>query len=540
LKVTIFFRERQAHRRRTEYAAGLMSGLARLIRRPEAALFVLVLLPYAYFYQAGGWNQNSRFDLTRAIVEEGSLSIERYHRNTGDKACVDPDPRDRRCTGEHYSDKAPGASLLAVPPYAVIHTVAGSERPSRRYLDTAAYLVTVFAVGLPSALAVVALYWLLGAFGQLARRQRRRASPAPSGDGPGAGTELSPAARLAVALAYGLGTLAFPYATLFYGHQLIAALLLIGFAILVRARHGQAPPPAWHLFGAGLLLGWAVVVEYPAALAVAPITAYAALFVRPWPRLGWLVLGGLLSGLVLVAYHWAAFGGPLTLPYEFSTQQHRHLGWFMGLGSPDGEALKNILFTSYRGLFWSAPWLLLAVPGAVLLLGRAHLRAEAIVCLVVGLLFIWLNASLVDWQGGWAMGARYLIPIIPFLAILAAGCALATTERRAAARIAWAGFLALAAYSAFLMLAGTAVKPEVPTHIQRPFGQYLLPHFYAGELSISTQSIDMPNHPDGAPSMAWNWGQLLGLDGLAELIPLALLMAAAGVWLRSTASRRAA
>jgi hypothetical protein len=525
-----------------------MSGLARLVRRPETALFVLVLVPYAYFYQAGGWNQNSRFDLTRAIVEQGSLSIEPYHHNTGDKACVDPDPRDRRCTGKHYSDKAPGASLLAVPAYAVVHTIAGGDdRPPRSYLDTSAYLVTIWSVGIPSALAVVALYWLLGAFGPAAGRQRRKTSPAPAAEGQGGGArEATPRlpvpARLAITLAYALGTLAFPYATLFYGHQLIAALLLIGFAILVRARHRDTPAPTWHLFAAGLLLGYAVVVEYPAALAAAPITIYAARFVRPWPRLGWLILGGLIPGLVLIAYHWAAFGGPLTLPYEFSTQKHRHMGWFMGLGSPDGTAIRSILFTAYRGLFWSAPWLLLALPGAIVLLRRAHLRAEAIVCLVIAVLFVWLNASLVDWQGGWTLGARYLIPIIPFLAILAAGCALAAagTSRRLAARVGWAGFLALAAYSAFLMLAGTAVKPEVPTHIMRPFGQYLLPHFYAGELSISTQSIDMAGHPDGAPSMAWNLGQRLGLDGLPELIPLALLMAAAGLWLWSTATRRPA
>jgi len=28
-----------------------------------------LLVSYAYFYQAGGWNQNSRFDLAVALVE---------------------------------------------------------------------------------------------------------------------------------------------------------------------------------------------------------------------------------------------------------------------------------------------------------------------------------------------------------------------------------------------------------------------------------------------------------------------------------------
>ena len=44
--------------------------------RPATPLFALVLGAYAYFYQAGGWNQNARFDLVRALVEQGTLTID--------------------------------------------------------------------------------------------------------------------------------------------------------------------------------------------------------------------------------------------------------------------------------------------------------------------------------------------------------------------------------------------------------------------------------------------------------------------------------
>ena len=79
-------------------------------RRPEVPLALLVFGVYSYFYQAGGWNQNSRFDLTRAIVEQGTLSIDAYEGNTGDKA---------QREGHWFTDKAPGLSVLAVPAYAV-------------------------------------------------------------------------------------------------------------------------------------------------------------------------------------------------------------------------------------------------------------------------------------------------------------------------------------------------------------------------------------------------------------------------------------
>src|ERR687886_2761089 len=71
----------------------------------------LVLLgSYAYFYQGGGWNQNSRLDLTRALVERGTLQIDAYADNTGDQAVFQ---------GHTYSDKAPGQALTAVPPVAI-------------------------------------------------------------------------------------------------------------------------------------------------------------------------------------------------------------------------------------------------------------------------------------------------------------------------------------------------------------------------------------------------------------------------------------
>ena len=93
---------------------------------PAAALVALLLGTYAYFYQAGGWNQNSRFDLVRAMVEDHALRIDRFEKNTGD---------DSVRAGHHYCDKAPGASWLCTPPYAVMYWLAGSPTtPSPTWL----------------------------------------------------------------------------------------------------------------------------------------------------------------------------------------------------------------------------------------------------------------------------------------------------------------------------------------------------------------------------------------------------------------------
>lgn len=59
------------------------------LRRPEAALAALVLGACAFFYQAGGWNQNSRFAMVRALVEDGTNRIDRFAGTTGDLSRLD-------------------------------------------------------------------------------------------------------------------------------------------------------------------------------------------------------------------------------------------------------------------------------------------------------------------------------------------------------------------------------------------------------------------------------------------------------------------
>jgi len=332
-------------------------------------LFALILGVYAYFYQAGGWNQNVRMDLTRAIVEQGTLNIDAYHRNTGDKSSF----------GDHYyCDKAPGVSFVAVPAYAAFRWLGGRD------LDRAAYVSTLFAVALPSALGVLAFFWLVSLLG-------------------GGGLP-----RLGLALAYALGTLAFPYATFFYGHLPAASALLGGFALAVDARRNGARRS--RLFAGGLLLGAAIAIEYPCAVVSAAIAVYALALIRPVARLAWGLVGGAIPTAALAIYHAATFGGLARLPYSFSTQPHRHMGFFMGIGKPGLHTLGALLWSPYRGLFYSSPWLLVAILGGIILLRKRGRRAEALVCLASFLIFLWMNASLVDWQGGWAFGRAILPP----------------------------------------------------------------------------------------------------------------------------------
>jgi hypothetical protein len=470
----------------------------RALRRPEAALFAVAFAAYAYFFQGGGWNAAVRFDLVRAVVEERTVRIDGYEGNTGDLAFRD---------GHYYCDKAPGLSFAAVPVYAAVFPFAGDGRVRARFVNGAAWLATAVTVALPSAAAVVTLFLLGEVLG------------------------LRPAWRALLALAYAFGTLAFPYSTLFYGHQLAAALLFMAFGLLARARWRGGRASAARLALAGALLGAAVTVEYPSLLAAAVIVSYAAAFVRPWPRLIWLAAGAALPLLGLAAYHTVAFGSPFTLPYAYSTDSPRRQGAFFGLGAPSPRVLYGILLSPYRGLFYSAPWLLLALPGAVRLWRRGRLRAEATVVAAVSLLYVALNAGLVDWHGGWGTGPRHLVPALPFLALAAGGLLAGRTPSRPEA----GSYGVAVAYSAALMFVATSVHPEVPRWFGRPFPDYLFPAFAEGRLAVNT----LPLHTGRVHERreASNAGEWLGLQGHASLLPLAALVALCGLWLRAAVKR---
>jgi hypothetical protein len=457
--------------------------------RTEVALFLLVAGTFAYFYQAGGWNANSRFDLTRSLIERRSVVIDDYRSNTGDLAKKDD---------HYYCDKAPGISVLAAAPYALERLLSNNatDLPS---LERSAYVCTLVAVSLPSALGVVALFRLLAVLG------------------------LAASARALLALAYAFCTTAFPYSTLFYGHQTSAALIVIAFSLLT----GEGSPR--RLFAVGSVLGVAVATEYPAVIGLVVLAWYAA---RKHGLRGLvpLALGLAPPLLALAAYHTSAFGGPLTPAYSFSTQAPRHSGVFMGLSVPRPHALYGILFSEYRGLFFTAPWLLLAGPGAFLMLRTRRYRDEALACLGLVVPYVCMNASLPDWHAGWGVGPRHLVATLPALAILVGGISLG--ESRVWRVLSAAGVLTGTA-SLLLMIVATAVKPEVPRDIHAPFTSYLLPAFAEGRVAVNTQSILMFTSRSDTRH-AWNLGEKLGLEGRASLIPLAAFAVLVSGWLAAT------
>ncbi|MBI2941703.1 MAG: hypothetical protein HYY04_14830, partial [Chloroflexi bacterium] len=443
-------------------------------RRPVALLLTLLLIgAYVYFRVPPGPNELTRFFSIVVLVDEGVPYIDRYAGLTPDKGYHN---------GHYYSDKAPGTFLLGVPIYAALRVVAsafGLALPP----STALAVLQVLLAALPSAVQGVLLFDLL----------RRLGSP----EGRALGLTLS----------FGLATIAFPFASMLFGHQLASSLAFAAFALLVRLRlrTGDYTEAAARrrVVISGLLAGLATLVEYPAVIVVVALLGYLWLTLPRRLTIPFLV-GGVPSAIALVAYNWLVFGDPFRLSYQYVSDPI----WagmregFVGLTYPRLSALAEVL-VGPRGLLSFSPHLVFGMIGLRRLARDSRLRPEGWFCAFTVAAFLLLNASYYAPIGHWSMGPRFLTIAIPYLVIPAAA-ALVTQNRQMA-------YCALAGLSFLFVFAGTAVDPKVRTEIVFPLVDYFLPRLIRGEVqpTLLSEAFGTTGFPTLLPLIAWLVGGIV-------------------------------
>ena len=455
-------------------------------RAPALLIFGVLLVSYSYFYQGTGWNQNSRFDLTRALLEQHTVGIDRYQWNTGDKAFYG---------GHYYSDKAPGMALSALPPaWAALALAHGLH--VAQVIGFQLYLSVLLTCSLAVALAAAVLFTLLLKW------------------------NVTPGAAALAALIFGLGTPMWIYATQFWGHALAAACLVFAFAAADRLRESTSGLQSVTLAAiVGLTAGWAVVTEFPAAVPALMIGVMALLYLQRRGGRSFLCAGTALcltAGICLATillYQKAAFGSPFRLGYEYvvnyqDTLQHGALG----VTYPRWHALWALLFGKRCGLLLFTPILLVAPVGFGLLWRAGAPRISLCVSAGIALYYLLFNASYLHWQAGASFGPRYLSPGLPFACLF-----VAPVWQWARARLR-AAMAVLVVYGIGVGLAGTASRPVIPESVTFAIRE-ALPAFARGDL-----------YQQGG---AWNLGLLAGLHGLWTLVPLLAAWGIAGLaWWR--------
>ncbi|MBV9574928.1 MAG: hypothetical protein JOY93_12815 [Acidobacteriales bacterium] len=449
---------------------------------------------YAYFYQGGGWNQNSRFDTVRAILEHRNLAIDKYHENTEDKALA---------RGHYYSEKAPGLVLLAVPVAAGARPLlrsTGIDPDSPRGLVATSYLACVFSVGLPAALACICLFLIALELGS------------------------STHASAFGALGMGLATPMWAYATLFWGHALAGSCLVFAFLCVLKMRGGKTSTHQifWAIL-AGVTAGYATVTEYPALPASAMVAIFALATVwQRGPGVRWRVTLGVFAGALpciaaLMAYQYFAFGSMLHPGYTYYPPGA--FPWmkrgFLGLTYPRIDIALKLLFGCKRGLLFTAPVIFAAPVGLRWMCRRTQTRSAAITGLAIGAYFFLFNASFASYAGGWSYGPRYLSPGVPLFCL---GLAPAWQH----AGMVWRRVIAaLAVLGSFLALMAVSTNAQPDLLFKCPLLQLYWPSFWSGRLSQNVGSVLTVSEVGASRAYgAFNLGELMKLQGLPSLVPL--------------------
>ncbi len=369
------------------------------------AVLLFLIFSALYFATASGItssNDGSHYALTRAIVENGRFELPPFDNYA--------EGNDVAIVGDRlYSDRPPGTAVTATLFYLLgeIMPEPLALLPSRH---DAANPVLPYVMLLPvwvGAGTLVLLYILL--------RRLQVAKPA----------------ALLACLVLSLGTVHWKYSSVLFSHALSAFLVML--AVYLALELVQQPEGTWVRYGAlGLVLGWAVVVEYSNGLLVLLIVLFVLVWgIRPSrPRrllsvLAPFVLAGLLPAAFLAYYNNVNFGSPFTLSYAYAINYPWAGEFATTFSTPLLAGLKAMLYFGEsggwcggpcynQGLFLLSPVLLLSLPGFWWYARQQ--RRPFVLTTAVFLLYLLLFAKHHTAHGFTADG-RYLVPFYGLLVI---------------------------------------------------------------------------------------------------------------------------
>lgn len=257
---------------------------------------------------------------------------------------------------------------------------------------------------------------------------------------------------LAAALLLGLATIVWPYSDSFFQAPLTLLLILLAAWQLERWRRSRwrAPLPALMALAALLLMPLArlsALLALPALLVI--------VLPDPRSRRGGALLLTLMAAIALVTL--LAANGFFPNTWHFRHELGEKLA---GLDIEFVRVLHSYLLSPGGSLWGTSPVLLLALPGAWLLLRAGRVRyVVAAVFAVAGFALTFALWQGEHWFGGLSWPPRFLVPVVPFVLLLTLPVLEWVTQRPRPRRLLPALAL-LTGYSVWVQLGGISVPWE--------------------------------------------------------------------------------
>ena len=325
--------------------------------------------------------------------------------------------------GKPYAPYGPLAAVLAVPHHLAGRALAsmmGIQRvPRAQGLAWVIVVggITMLATATAAALTVVGFHRAAIALG------------------------TAPRVALLLSLILGGATVLWPYGTSFFSEAFLAAAFTWAAALLIESR--TAAQPARKVAIAALLIVVAGLTKVT-SLIVAPAFVAAVMAERsidmPRRLRAAVAIGGAIAiaGALQLGWNAYRFGSPFDVGYDWSeTVPVLPARPFDVTDIPRGLAV--LLFAPGKSLFVWAPILVVAALNAMATWRRDRALATAILSAAgIGLL---VYAAYLFPEGGYAHGPRHLVPIVPLLALAAAGPATRAQKPALLYACAAAGFV---------------------------------------------------------------------------------------------------
>ena len=233
-------------------------------------------------------------------------------------------------------------------------------------------------------------------------------------------TDSLPAA-LAASLLLALATPLWSYAGTMFKEPLTMLWILLSFYCLVRSATSRDPRGAGYgwLWPAGLFIGLGIFTHVRTVLFVPFFFIYGVIGARNAP-------GGAETPTPAVRAALVFIFGLIVFPAVFGWLNYARFGHVLETGRlispvtygtfvPPWEGLAGLLISPGKGLFWFCP-IVLAGLAWWPRFRRTDRRLSRILAGMI--IFQWLFlACRSDWHGGFCLGPRFLLPLVPFVLI---------------------------------------------------------------------------------------------------------------------------